>query len=243
MTAELLVVVPTRGRPARFQEFLDSWTATSTGEARLLACLDVDDPDLEHYPKIPEGIGCYSTGPREGFAPRLSHEALAVATLAQHSPHPFAIASFGDDHLPRTRGWDRLLLEAARDLGTGVVYPNDLLQREALPTAVVLTSDIVRALGWFSPPCLAHVYVDNFWRALGIRIERLRYLPDVVVEHMHPNAAVPGGLDWERKAPMDQTYLEASENAAVVADLEAWEAYRAGPEFDADVARVLEVRK
>lgn len=231
---DLLVIVPTRGRPERFVEFVATWGTTASGTARLLACLDEDDPRAADYPPIPTEIGFYWVSPRNGFAPRLSAEALAAA--CSDDP-PYAIASFGDDHLPRTPGWDRLMLDAAHDLGSGVLYPNDLLQREALPTAPIITSDIVRALGWYSPPGIEHMYVDNWWRALGIGLERLRYLPDIIVEHMHPSAVVAGGPDWVRKAEWDDTYESSSNRDASVADLTAWETYRCGPEIVRDIQR------
>jgi hypothetical protein len=38
------------------------------------------------------------------------------------------------------------------------------------------------------------MYVDNAWLALGRAIGRIRYLPDVVVEHVHP---VAGKAQWD----------------------------------------------
>ena len=107
---------------------------------------------------------------------------------------PFAIGFCGDDHRPRTVGWDQAYLDALREMGTGIVYGNDLLQGEALPTQVAMTSDIIRALGYMAPPDLVHMYADNWWRELGRRAGCLRYLPDVIVEHMHP---VAGKADWD----------------------------------------------
>lgn len=229
---DLLVIVPTRGRPERFAEFLKAWEDTTDGTAWLLACVDNDDQSRYRYPILDGSYGCYSVSPPFGFAPRLDTEAV------RHSrgvPDPFAIASLNDDHLPRTPGWDGRMVEALRDLGSGIVYGNDLLQYEDLPTAPAITSDIIRALGFMCPPGLRHVYIDNFWRSLGIRLERLRYLPDVVIEHCHWGVLDEHG---ERKAAWDATYEAGSTNEIQVSDLATWSAYRASEQFTADVERV-----
>jgi hypothetical protein len=216
----LLVIVPTRGRPERFEEFLNAWAATTAGTARLLACLDDGDHSAFDYPDIPEEIGEYTIGPRNGFAPRLNAEALACDA--------WAIASFGDDHLPRTVGWDARMLEALADLGSGIVYPNDLLQGEALPTAPAITMDIVRELGWVGGPGLKHMWIDNLLLSIGLRLGRIRYLPDVIVEHMHPVA---------EKAEYDATYNSAI-GAAYVEDETAFRTYYDSAQMAADLERV-----
>jgi hypothetical protein len=90
----------------------------------------------------------------------------------------------GDDHLPRTGGWDTKLAEAIGDQ-PGIAYGNDLLQGENLPTAVVMSSKIIRATGFMSPPALKHLFLDNYWLAMGHALENVNYLPDVIIEHLH----------------------------------------------------------
>jgi hypothetical protein len=145
---------------------------------------------------------------------------------------PFAIAKLDDDHRPRTKGWDSQLLDALREMGTGIVYGNDLLQGERLPTAPALTADIVKALGYMGPPTLHHLYVDNFWRDLGSAAGCLRYLSGVVVEHMHPAAGKVAWSEGHKRVNAPEQYER---------DGKAYEAYRAG-RFAADVAKVQALR-
>ena len=191
------MIVPSRGRPQNIAVLLDAWRDTASGSSRLLIAVDDDDPELDHYQKLDIRAGDVElvVGPRMRMGPTLN--TLAVARAGQH----FAVGFMGDDHRPRTVGWDVRFVEALEELGTGIVYGDDLLQREALPTAVVMTSDIIRALGYMAPPGLIHMYLDNAWLALGKQTGRIRYLPDVVVEHMHPFAG---------KAPMDAGYAEVN---------------------------------
>ena len=94
------------------------------------------------------------------------------------------ICFMGDDHLPITKGWDTKLAEAIGDKA-GIAYGNDLLQGENLPTAVVMSTKIIRALGFMSPPALKHLFLDNFWLAIGKALGNATYLPDVIIEHLH----------------------------------------------------------
>lgn len=198
--ADLLMIVPSRGRPHNIAAFHDAWSATSTGAADLLVAADDDDPTLPGYRDVCAARGIELTvGPRLRMVPTLNKVAL------ERAPHHFAVGFMGDDHRVRTVGTDAHYLAALRSMGTGVVYGNDLLAQERLPTQVALTSDIVQTLGYMAPLGLIHTWADNAWYDLGHGIERIRYLPDVVVEHMHP---------LNGKAIEDAGYLEVNSPAA-----------------------------
>jgi hypothetical protein len=96
-----------------------------------------------------------------------------------------AIGFMGDDHRPRTPGWDANYLNELNRMGTGFVYGNDLFQYDAMPTQVAFTSDIAAALGYMCPPGFRHLCVDVVWREWGRAISRLTYLPETIIEHMH----------------------------------------------------------
>jgi hypothetical protein len=138
----------------------------------------------------------------------------------------------GDDHRPRTRGWDAAYLEALHDLGTGIVYGDDLLQGANLPTQCAMTSNIVQALGCMAPATLRHMYVDNAWRALGEAAGCLRYLPEVVVEHLHP---VAGKAEW------DDNYRRVNAPEMYGHDADAFGEYLRG-QFAEHVAKVQRLR-
>ncbi len=82
-----------------------------------------------------------------------------------------------------------------------------------------MSSNIVRTLGYMAPPCLEHLYVDNSWLAWGKGIDRLRYLPDVVIEHLHPEAG---------KAERDASYDATNSNEQYQRDFAAWATYATG---------------
>lgn len=181
MSADLLMIVPSRGRPHNIAALHDAWSATSTGAAELLVAADDDDPELAGYRDVCSDRSIELTlGPRLRMVPTLNKVAL------ERAPHHFALGFLGDDHRPRTVGWDAHYLAELKTLGTGFVYGNDLVALDRLPTQIAMTSDIVQALGAMVPAPVKHLWADNQWWDLGHAIERIRYLPDVVVQHCHP---------------------------------------------------------
>lgn len=205
------MLVPSRGRPGNIAALDTAWLATATGAADLLVIADDDDPALPHYRQVCQERGItLEVGPRLRLGPTLNRAA------ARHLHGYDAIGFMGDDHRPRTPGWDKAFVTELQRLGTGMVYGNDLLRSQDLPTAVAMTSDMVRALGWMVPPGLVHLFIDNAWLALGRTLGAITYLPDVVIEHMHPAAG---------KADTDDGYIECNSGPQVEADRTAYLAW------------------
>jgi len=226
---DLVVIVPSRGRPKAVAELAEQCVKTCTADTVLLVVVDSDDPTLPEY-QAPAGTRVFFT-----WAPPDSGHVGAInwgAARALEDFHPFAIAKLDDDHRPRSKSWDADLLAVLREMGTGIAYGNDLLQGQGLPTAPAITADIVEALGYMGPPALKHLFVDNFWLDLGRAAGCIRYLPDVVVEHMHPLAG---------KASIDDGYRRANSDERYRVDGGAYAAYLRGG-LPADVAKVRELR-
>ena len=206
--ADLLVIVPTRGRPDNIDRLICAWRSTTTGCADLLIAIDDDDP--ADYPwRDVDGV-FYAVGPRMRLGPTLNHSAVQFAPK-----YPY-LSFFGDDHCPRTYGWDLKVCESLAKSEPRLCYGDDLLQGERLPTAVFMTSDIVTALGYMVPPGLIHLFVDDSWLALGRALNAITYMPNVVIEHVHPFAG---------KAEMDEGYLAVNNEAMVTADKATYEAW------------------
>lgn len=219
----ILMIVPTRGRPHNAKELIESWEDTSrVGQSDLLLAIDEDDPKLAEYQALRRPWGVRLTvGPRLRLGGTLNRAATWEA------PYYTALGFMGDDHRFRTPEWDLTFNNKLIKLGDfGIVYGNDLLQGAALPTAVVLSSDIVEILGYMAPPGLIHFYLDNFWKDLGSALGTLEYFPEVIIEHMHPGAG---------KAPSDAGYQEV--NTFDTADHASYTEYLAA-QFNEDVRRL-----
>lgn len=221
MTA-LAVIIPTRGRPENAARLETAFRETTTLGAVPVFVADEDDPRLGEYKELLAAgrlsrlmVYNHTEGGR-GLCFPLNYAARRYADVYDN------VGFMGDDHLPRTHGWDARVLDALDSTEPRVVYGNDLLQGPALPTAVFLPSRIIKALGVMAPQVMRHLYLDNFWKHLGEQTGGLRYLGDVVIEHLHPVAG---------KAPWDERYAAVNASERDTADRLAWEEYRDGVGF------------
>lgn len=220
MTAPLAVIVPTRGRPGNAARLAAAFRETDTLNAVPVFVADHDDPELLAYRQlldsgaIPRLMVFNHSG---SMCAALNHAAVRYADLYE------AVGFMGDDHLPRTTGWDGRVLDALDSLEPRVVYGNDLLQGPALPTAVFLQSRMVRAMHMMAPYEMRHLYLDNFWKELGERLNGLVYLDDVIIEHLHP---VNGKAEW------DEGYRRVNAREVDSTDRQAWTEYRDGGAFE-----------
>ena len=215
----MIVLVPTRGRPQNARRLVEAWSQTRA-QAELVFCVDNDDSSLAEYlDTVPNVV----VGERLRLGPTLNLEALKY--VDSHD----IIGFMGDDHVPRTDQWDILISGILST--TGVAYGNDLLQGENLPTAVFITSDIVKTLGYYCPPDQIHLFLDNAWMDWGKGGDCLHYLPDVIIEHVHPGNG---------KAPTDSSYLESG--AWMQADGLKYAEYRDSGLLAADIEKIRALR-
>lgn len=219
--AGLVLLVPSRGRPHNVARLLDACAGTCQAETIVHFGFDEDDPRLLENVAAAEGLTEISVRPRMG---------LAAWTNELAAAHPDAewLCSIGDDMVPVTEGWDKQLCDAA---APGIAYPNDK-RRDDIPECAVISRSIVDALGWYCEPTLEHWFIDSVWADLGRLAGCLSYLPEVIVEHRHPN--VPGG------DPHDATYQDAA--AGFAADMAAYQKWRMR-RMRQDVAKVRECLK
>ena len=220
---DLLIITPTRKREKNANRLIDAVADTCTAQTDLMLAIDDDD---DSYVNL-------RLGARVLRGARQSCPAWSNEIAAKYGPGYRAVASLGDDHLPVTEGWDTLMLAALDDMGgTGIVYGDDIGQGVNLPTAPVISSDIPAALGWLFLPTARHLFCDNVWLDLGREADCLRYLPGVVIEHLHHSRGA---------SPRDQTYEET--RGAWTADEAAYHAWRRSPTgMPADVDKIRKLR-
>lgn len=200
MTAELLIIIPTRGRPEKIPRIIDAWrdTGAFADGAEPLFAIDGDDPRAADYMDALGSIPfpyihqCRFNGYHPRWQPMVTKLDRVAALHALGDGAPFAMGFAGDDHLPRTLGWAGAYLRELRAMRTGIVYCDDGYQGENLPTQWAMTTDIVQTLGRMVPAPVEHLYCDNSIMDLGRAIGRLQYLPDYLVQHQHPVAGFDG---------------------------------------------------
>lgn len=231
--ADLVVITPSRDRPGQLNELAWAVGQTSDSRAQVLACVDEDDPQRKQYERLAETFGMpgilrIQYGTRHTLSGWTN---LAAAQLLQDSDPPRYLASLGDDHRPRTPNWDLRLIKAIEDIGgSGIAYGNDLVHGPNLPTAWVVSADIVRAVGWMMLPTCQHLCVDNAVLELGNAVGRIVYRPDVIIEHLHPLVG---------KAKWDQSYQESNAPGRYDADGTAFAVWKASG-LQADAQKIRE---
>lgn len=202
------VLTPSRGRPAKaaecYQAFLDTRVLPDT---KMSFIVDADDDTFREYEHLPMLTYEHEGG---GMGPPLNAGALDVASKCD------IIGFIGDDHRFRTRGWDKTITEALASMGGGVAYGDDLAQRHNLATQVFISSPVVVALGWMALPGAKHLWLDNTWMTLGSGMNRLMYVPQVVIEHIHP---------YFGKAEWDEGYARANASEVIDHDRAVYEAW------------------
>lgn len=234
----LAILTPTRGRPwnALRLSQLAHRTASPNIPVSVIFGVDHDDPYLEVYRQLrlhPDDD--LITGAAAGLTMWTNDLARAVAGEFMY------LASFGDDHVPVTPGWNLAMAAAIDSMPgrAGIVYGSngtsgpmpwgESAAPDCLPEAPVMSSSIVQSLGWMALPTCRHFYIDNAWLELGRRAECIGYLPGVTIEHYHP---------LHGKGRADATYDRGA--ASLQADKAAFERWlELGADADAQKIRDL----
>lgn len=211
---KLLTIVPSYGRPQNAWRLVKAFSRTrALDDTDLVFVLDSDDPTRDEYPQP------HLVTSTKGMVPALN----AAANLFAAEDQEWDIIGFmGDDHLPVTEGWDRDYINAITEMGgTGMVYGNDRLQGARIPTQIAMSSNIIRTLGWMAPPTFKHLFVDDAWLAIGRAINRVQYLPNTVIEHLHPlGGQVENDANYDRvNAPEIATHDQEEYRRWVAQDL------------------------
>lgn len=90
-----------------------------------------------------------------------------------------------DDVIYHTKGWDKNMANILEEYGPGIIYGDDLFQKENLPTFPFISQEIVKSIGWLQMPLLNRYYGDMVWKYIGQNIGCIYYCHYVIIEHMH----------------------------------------------------------
>ena len=219
MAMKMCVVVPSRGRPENAERLAQAFKDTGA-EADLYIVIDNDDPKWNEYAKSENYKKLPADNKTGGCAKSLNTGAVLLLDITKYPLYDYFVF-MGDDHLPRTPGWDKAFIQAL-GTNTGIVYGDDLLQGANLPTAYGMSRDLVNELRGMTFPGCIHLFFDNFVKQLGLDLEYLKYLPDVIIEHMHPVAG---------KAEMDEGYERVNQPKWYEKDLLTLQKYLSDMEY------------
>lgn len=191
------IIIPTRSRSASIPEILTDLEQAKT-TSPVYFCCDISDPQLLKYffyikfqNKTRAKILVYKKIKKKtGVVGPLNYAGTKLMKKFRY------IIFLGDDNRPVTTAWDTKMVTALKSANKYIGYPNDLLRKEELPTSVVLNSKFVHIVGGFGPSYFTHLYVDDFWKHVGIASNSITYFPDIIVRHNHP---ATGLVDWDKQ--------------------------------------------
>lgn len=220
---DLVVLVPSRGRPHNIARLLDAMDQTCRGDTTLVVGVDDDDPTLAAY----QAFSDLELVVRPGLQRELVRW-LNVLAVPRAERYKF-IGHIGDDNVPRTVGWDVRICESLER--NRFCFTDDLdpgREPGSLSLTIFMQSSVVRTLGYMGPPQIQHMYVDPSWYAWG-KATSIEFLSDVVIEHMHYAIGL--------KAPMDESY--ALSTSLIPFDCANYNAYCDDPKgLNADIKRL-----
>lgn len=220
MINKIAVICPTYGRPNTFNQIYENWVENNAGQSDFWFVFEESEAELKNktnalYKVSPSG--------ERGMVRPLNFAAVELAETYTY------LMFVGDDHRFRTHDWDKQFIEAFEGIGkTGYVYCPEGYHNENLATACAMSSNIVMALGYMALPKQKHLFVDVYWMRMMERLGR-KYLPDVFIEHMHPNFG-KGAYDANYAAVNS---LDVGANDETVYN--EWLAY----DIDKDIEKVL----
>jgi hypothetical protein len=172
-----MFLLPTRSRPEILERFIDAYIRTQS-TAAVGVLYDDNDPRIDVYERL--------SHPRD-FCRIMTCESDGIGEKYQEGfrlyPNEDWYGLIGDDNVPVTHEWDKRLIEAAG--ADGVAWPKDGINDGSFGTLLVIGGDLIREMGWLSPPGMKHLFLDRLWSDIGRARGKAHYLSDVSVEHWH----------------------------------------------------------
>jgi hypothetical protein len=230
---QFAVLIPSRGRPENIKRFMQAVRDTEA-DVHVYVGVDADDPKLNDYWELQirnTGLYINESPIRQKFGPTLNRLVDFMLSDTLSGENYQYIMWCGDDHVPRSKGWDKAYADKLDELKLGIVYGNDLVMGEAIATQLCMTRNIPEALGYAVPEGFVHLYIDNYFMELGRSIDKLVYMPDVIIQHMHPCAGT---------AEEDLTYIEANSLENWSSDRSRFEKYMS-EELQKDVEKLWQL--
>jgi hypothetical protein len=184
-----LWLLPSRRRPGSLKGFFEAACATSmsTGGVVLIHKDDWDELREQYEAiKLPPEWHFYLTE-KEGYAGKVQ-EVLASGELNDLD----WVGILADDLVPETYQWDVKLIQMVN--GFNIVAANDGYQAPKRANgALIYSRELLSAVGYFAPPGMSHLFVDDIWETLGRDTGCITWAMGIMVRHR--NAAITGAMD------------------------------------------------
>lgn len=188
---EISVLLPTRGRARQCEEMLCTLAETSAEPDRIEIVLRVDRDDSESHDIDAAGMAVTRL-----IRPRAMMGVMTNECYRASRGRYIFLAN--DDVVFHTQAWDLRFREALAEFrdDIGFVWGND--GYTGGPTHPILTRTVCELMGGVCPNAYDRVFIDVHLHDLFQKLkqrghDRLRFLPDVQIEHLHVDAGKSTG--------------------------------------------------
>lgn len=227
MQDKIAIVLPVRHfgteRYKRLTRCLDSYLKYTDGLSDVFVLHDNDecalyDSILQNYPTV-KNI-CVEAGIT--LMQKINIPAMEIANKYKY------MGFIGDDIVFRTK-WEQTFIDQMSSERFVLAFANDLMYTDgSLATHPFVTTNMVRAVGFFGCPAVSHHYFDNYWMDLVRTVGSVKFLETVIMEHFH--LAMGKDVSDVGYEKIDSQFRES---------YNGFNSYKANGNFDEDVRKVL----
>ena len=171
----ITLCVPSRGRPERFRQTLESATRTATQRVECVLVLDKDDETAKSYPRGSKYL-------RKLYVDRPQNMS-ALWDLAAHEATGDIVMLCADDVIFETEGWDERVEQEFANVPDEIlmVYTDSGADRR--PILPFVSRRWVEITDEFTPHDYQGWMADEFIWAIAVELGRVVFLEDVMIRH------------------------------------------------------------
>ena len=204
MEPVILIKYPSRSRPSRFEEGLESILNLSADPHHLIISftLDDNDPQLEKYNEVIDRHAYKGIIFHTGYG--TSANKIDAVNRSMPRINWDITLNFSDDMKFVVYGWDHLVREGVRCNGPDVFlhYP-DSTAKQMLPTISVMDRVYYERDRYFYHPSYKSLWCDNEAMDVAKLRGRYRYLGIQIYDHYHP---AYGHVPWDEQYEQQQRF-------------------------------------
>ena len=208
MNRIISLLCPTRGRPDRVCVMLESIIKTTEKleNVEILFYIDSDDDKKDDYIASINNLLNQYNNPFKRVLPHIG-EPMSVSKswniIAKKCEGDILVMA-NDDEVWITKGWDRRLNEEADKFPDDIycIYFDDGITHGKICAFPMVSRKWYETLGYFTPGIFKFLANDTWIEYIAMHIDRLHYVPDVLIEHRHY---------LHNKSEMDETYKRNSD--------------------------------
>ncbi len=184
---KLLIKFPTRNRPNKFLQVLDTYVRLLDDKTtEIIVSCDLDDTTMTE-PYIKEVLGRYPNV-KLFYGENKSKIEAVNANLENTEFDILLLAS--DDMIPQIKGFDTIIKNKMSEIypdTDGVLWFNDGYKGKELNTLCILGKKYYSRFNYIYNPEYVSVWCDNEFMDVANLLNKQTYFDEVIIRHQHPD--------------------------------------------------------